>query len=77
MSGDGARWWPLVVVREVEEADGEGSMVLGACSVVLRCRLVVSALGGGGRDMAAERGAVKEGFVGSREARQRKHSPVP
>lgn len=52
-------------------------MVLGACSVVLRCRWVVSALGGGGREIVVERGRVREGLVGSREARQRKHSPVP
>ena len=49
-------------------------MVEGALRVVLRWRCVVSALGGGGRRfMAVER----DGFVGRREARQRKHSPVP
>jgi len=51
-------------------------MVLGACSVVLRWRCVVSALGGGGREMVVGP-RVREGLVGSREARQRKHSPVP
>lgn len=88
MSGDWeARcwWWrvPLAEVEEEEEAgegeeegEGDGSMVLGAYSVVLRCRCVVSALGGGGREMVVVV-VERAGLVGSREARQRKHSPVP
>ena len=44
--------------------------MVGDAIVVLRCRFVVSVLGGGGRD---ERSGVEE----RRDARQRKHSPVP
>jgi hypothetical protein len=45
--------------------------VVGEAMVVLRAREeVVGALGGGGREARREE-------VGRREARQRKHSPVP
>lgn len=45
--------------------------VVGEAMVVLRAREeVVGALGGGGREARREK-------VGRREARQRKHSPVP
>lgn len=61
-----------------EDGKGEGSMVCGACRVVLRCRWVVSALGGGGSEMVVgARARARAGLVGRREARQRKHSPVP
>lgn len=63
--------------EEEERAGDMESMVLGAWRVVLRWRWVVSALGGGGREMPADKGWVRDGLVGRSEARQRKHSPVP
>lgn len=49
-----------------EERGVEGQDPGGGASVVLRVRCVVSADGGGGSDR-----------VVNREARQRKHSPLP
>ena len=43
---------------------------VGLAIVVLRCRLVVSVLGGGGKEES-------KGVEDRIEARQRKHSPVP
>lgn len=45
----------------------------GARKVVVRCIWVVSAEGGGGSEARLKR----ERFVERRDARQRKHSPVP
>ncbi len=65
------------------DVEGEDSIVCGALRVVLRWRLVVSALGGGGREIvsaegrASEERDVFEGVRGRSVARQRKHSPVP
>lgn len=53
------RSWESLEVGSGRDGEGEG-----ACIVVVRPRLVVSADGGGGSDA-------------STEARQRKHSPVP
>lgn len=54
--------------NETREADEEVFDM--ALMVVLRVMFVVSAEGGGGRDE-------RSGKAGRRDARQRKHSPVP
>jgi hypothetical protein len=43
---------------------------LGTATVVMRCAFVVSALGGGGKEL-------RSGREGRTDARQRKHSPLP
>ena len=55
-----------VGVRDVAEDD----FLVAAAIVVLRCRFVVSAEGGGGSDE-------RSGREGRRKALHKKHSPVP
>ena len=68
---EGGGMWPFVLVVEVEREGRLGVVVfVGLAIVVLRWRCVVSVLGGGGRWES-------RGVWLRREARQRKHSPVP